>query len=144
MGHEAKNIEPLQPSVRPCCFRRKRSYLGGCRLRALLQTTTMPDSAKPDSPLGENSPAPIREEFLRMLRCPDSRQPLSIADESLLAALNSAISAGKVKNVGGESVAEIAQTALIREDGQFVYTIIGRIPRLTKEEGIAVSQFTGK
>ena len=79
-----------------------------------------------------------------MLRCPDSRQPLSIADESLLAALNSAISAGKVKNVGGESVAEIAQTALIREDGQFVYTIIGRIPRLTKEEGIAVSQFTGK
>ena len=78
-----------------------------------------------------------------MLLCPESRQPLALADASAVSALNKAISTGQVKNVAGEPIVESVDAALIREDGQVFYTVIGRIPRLTKEEGVAASQFLG-
>lgn len=85
----------------------------------------------------------LRDEFVRMLLCPESRQQLRLADKSLVAALNSAIAQGKVSTKGGEQLAEPADAALVREDNQIVYTVNGRIPRLTKEEGVVVSQFMG-
>lgn len=92
---------------------------------------------------GADSQAILRDEFLQMLRCPESRQALQLADEPTVTALNAAISAGNVTNAGGDKLEEPVDAALVREDREMVYTIIGRIPRLTKEEGVPTGQFLG-
>lgn len=86
--------------------------------------------------------AVLRPEFLKLLVCPESRQPLQLAEESLVKALNAAIAAGGVQTVAGDALTEPVEAALVREDGQVLYTINGRIPRLTKEEGVVVEQFS--
>ncbi len=73
----------------------------------------MPDSSSPLSP-----------ELLAQLRCPESRQPLALADEATLARLREA--AGDAELEG----------ALIREDGTRAYPIRDGFPILLIAEAI--------
>ena len=77
--------------------------------------------------------------LLDILCCPEARGKLSMADESTLSSLNSAISAGSVKNVGGERVTEPLTEALVSEDGKRLYPIREDIPVLLTDEAIALS-----
>ena len=78
----------------------------------------------------------IDPELLEILACPETHQPLQMADPELLAALNATAEAGGLKNVGGAEVAAGLDGGLVREDGAIVYPIRDRIPVLLVDEGI--------
>jgi uncharacterized protein YbaR (Trm112 family) len=80
----------------------------------------------------------IDKDLLEILACPATLQPLALADAALVARVNAAIAAGRVKNVGGKPVAEALPAALVRKDGQIVYAIRDEIPILLVDEGIPV------
>ena len=81
----------------------------------------------------------IDKDLLKILACPETRQPLSEASAELLDPLNQRIEAGEVNNVGGEPVADRLEAGLIREDGKILYPIRDAIPVLLIDEGIALS-----
>ncbi|HPP51568.1 MAG TPA: hypothetical protein PK777_01360 [Thermoguttaceae bacterium] len=78
----------------------------------------------------------VDTELLKMLVCPETHQPLREADEGLLAKLNEAIRAGRVKNRSGSSVTETLSEALLRQDGKVLYPVRDGIPVLLVDEGI--------
>ena len=80
----------------------------------------------------------IAPDLLEILRCPETRQTLTLADPAMLAACNERIAAGQVRNAAGEPVREPLIAALVRADGQRLYPIRDEIPILLVEEGIAV------
>ena len=55
----------------------------------------------------------IRDEFLKMLRCPVTLEPLALADAVLLAQLNESIAAGSLKNRAGDLVEEPLEGGLV-------------------------------
>lgn len=78
----------------------------------------------------------IDKDLLQILACPETRQPLAEAGSDVLEALNARISAGGVKNRGGNDVTEALTAGLVREDGQVVYPIREGIPVLLIDEGL--------
>jgi uncharacterized protein YbaR (Trm112 family) len=84
------------------------------------------------------SPIMIDPELLEILACPETHQPLAMADAELVSALNAAAEAGGLKNVGGAAVAGSLDGGLLREDGAIVYPIRDRIPVLLVDEGISL------
>ena len=66
---------------------------------------------------------PIDQELLDILVCPESRQPLTRAEQALLARLNDEIRARRLRNRGGEIVESEILEALVREDGKFLYVV---------------------
>ena len=84
----------------------------------------------------------ISKDLLAILVCPESRTPLDVADEDVLALVNHAIAAGKVTNKGGAPVTEKISAGLIRRDRAVLYPIIDRIPILLADEGISLGPFT--
>ena len=63
----------------------------------------------------------IDPELLEILACPETHQPLAMADAELVASLNEAIEAGGLANVGGAAVEGSLDGGLGREDGRIVY-----------------------
>ena len=80
----------------------------------------------------------IDPELLEILACPDTHQPLAMAEAELVASLNAAIEAGGLENVGGDKVEGPVDGGLVREDGKVIYPIRDRIPVLLVDEGIAL------
>ena len=80
----------------------------------------------------------IDEDLLKILACPESHQPLAMAEDALLDKVNAAIEAGECKNVGGEKVEVPLEAGLVREDEKIVYPIRDAIPVLLVDEGIPV------
>ena len=61
---------------------------------------------------------PISQELLEILVCPETKQPVAIADDALIARINADIEAGRLRNRGGDAVSEPIVEALVREDGK--------------------------
>lgn len=70
----------------------------------------------------------IPADFLAVLRCPSTRQPLALAEPDLLAQVNA-----RNDRPGGNLVA-----ALVREDRRVLYPIQNGIPVLLAEEAIVL------
>lgn len=81
----------------------------------------------------------IDSDFLKILCCPESRQPLALAGDALVSRLNADIAAGKLQNRAGKPVTRPCEGALLRKDGQFAYLICSGIPVLLPDEAIPVS-----
>ncbi len=82
---------------------------------------------------------PVSPELLEILVCPESRQPVAVAPEDLLAKLNGEIAAGTLRNRGGDAVTNPIAEGLLREDGKILYIVDDGIPVMLIEESIELS-----
>lgn len=78
----------------------------------------------------------VAQDLLDILVCPETKQPVRLADADVLARLNQAISDGSVKNRGGQPVTEPVREGLLREDGLFLYPVRDEIPIMLIDEAI--------
>ena len=80
----------------------------------------------------------IDKDLLEILACPETHQPLALAGDDAVAALNTKIEAGECTNVGGDKVTHKLDGGLVREDGTILYPIRDGIPVLLIDEGLKV------
>ncbi|HEX4000709.1 MAG TPA: hypothetical protein VHX65_19325 [Pirellulales bacterium] len=82
----------------------------------------------------------LSRDFLSMVRCPEDRSALTLADEPLVDEMNRAIADGRLKNRAGNTVRRSVDGGLVREDRSVVYPIVDQIPILLLDEGILLDQ----
>lgn len=80
----------------------------------------------------------IDAELLEILVCPETKQPVHVADAALLARINRAIEAGSLANRGGDVVRKPLDGGLVREDGRILYPVVDDIPIMLLDEAIEV------
>lgn len=78
----------------------------------------------------------IDQQLLDILACPETKEPVSLADETLIAKINAAIEAGTLQNRAGEAIKEKIDGGLVREDKKYLYPIRDDIPIMLIDEGI--------
>ncbi len=76
--------------------------------------------------------------FLEMLACPETHQPLRLGDAALVAAVNQKIARGEQRRRNGEIVTEPVEGLLLRPDGRVAYPIRDDFPLLLVEESLPV------
>lgn len=81
-------------------------------------------------------------QLLEILVCPETRQPLRVADADTLARVNSAIAAGSVVARSGTPVSGQLVEALVREDGNLLYPVRDEIPIMLVDEAIDLGQLS--
>ncbi len=89
--------------------------------------------------MGENSTSnkgTIDSGLLAILCCPETKQNVALANETLLEQVNAGIGKGEIQNKAGQQVKEKIDGGLIREDKQVLYPIRDQIPIMLIEEGI--------
>lgn len=83
----------------------------------------------------------LNNEFIALLACPETKQPLRLADQEVVHVVNAAIERGEVFNRGMRKVERCVETLLVREDGQVGYPVWDGIPTLLIDEGIPLERF---
>lgn len=83
----------------------------------------------------------VDKRLLDILCCPETKQHLKYLGSEEVAGINKAITAGTLKNRGGEAIRQNIDAGLLREDGQWLYPIRNDIPIMLIDEAIA---FSGK
>lgn len=82
---------------------------------------------------------PLDKELLDILVCPETKEPVAMADAGVLGRLNAAVAEGTAKTVGGELVSEPVAEGLLRQDGRILYPIRQGIPVMLIDESIDMS-----
>ena len=85
----------------------------------------------------------IDPNFLRMLICPGTKQPLRMATAEELARVNRDIAAGTARNRGGALVATPVSEGLVTADGAAFYPVLEGIPILLTSEAVMLSPASG-
>ncbi len=80
----------------------------------------------------------ISPELLEILACPETKQPLTMAAEALVAQLNERIAQGTLTNRAGATITEAIDSGLVREDGSYLYPVRDDIPIMLIDEAIAI------
>ena len=78
----------------------------------------------------------IDKELLEILACPETKEPVHLAEQSLVDELNARIERGEVLNRGGEKVEKTVDGGLVREDRAFLYRIEEDIPIMLINEAV--------
>lgn len=81
----------------------------------------------------------ISKELLDILACPETKQPLTLAEPALLDTLNQRIRQGTLTNRGGSPVIEPIDGGLVREDRRYLYPIRDDIPIMLIDEAIPLT-----
>jgi uncharacterized protein len=87
---------------------------------------------------GRESPAKVNidKDLLSILCCPETKQDVTLAPESVIAGINDRIGKGEVKNKAGQVVTERMDGGLLRADKKILYPIREDIPVMLIDEGI--------
>ena len=80
----------------------------------------------------------LNSALLEILRCPESRQRLSVASAELLAELESKRLAGTLFDENEATVSERIEAGLLREDGARFFIIRAGIPVMTLGDSISL------
>lgn len=78
--------------------------------------------------------------FLEVVACPETHQPLALADAALLAKLNAAVDKKKLKDRSQSLVEPRMQAALVRKDGAVAFPVWDDVPRLLVDAAIPLDQ----
>jgi uncharacterized protein len=79
-------------------------------------------------------------ELLEILVCPDTKDPVHLADETLLEKVNRAVAEGSLETRAGEKVEEPLEAGLVRDDGKILYPIREGIPIMLVDEAIELEK----
>jgi uncharacterized protein YbaR (Trm112 family) len=82
--------------------------------------------------------------ILATLRCPEDHSAVSLASESLITEINTAIRGGRLRNRAGQIVENQFDGGLTRASGDIMYPIIEGIPVLIRDEGVPLAQLGNK
>ncbi|HNZ48729.1 MAG TPA: hypothetical protein PLZ53_10440 [Candidatus Hydrogenedentes bacterium] len=82
----------------------------------------------------------VNPELLKILVCPENKTPLHPAAPEVLDALNAEVVAGTLKNRAGDTVTDLIQEGLIREDGAVLYIVRDDIPVMLIEEAVPLAK----
>ena len=80
----------------------------------------------------------LDKELLDILACPETKEPVRLADRSVIDAVNDRIEQGKVRTRGGKRVEKKIDAGLIRADGAYLYPVEDDIPIMLVDEAIAL------
>ena len=78
----------------------------------------------------------VSPDLLEILVCPETKQPVRPASAEVLARLNEAVKAGRVRTRGGRALEQAVAEGLVREDGRVLYPVDDGIPVMLIEESI--------
>ena len=81
----------------------------------------------------------IDKELLDILACPETKEPVQLADQALIETLNARIERGEVKNRGGKQVEKKIDSGLVRQDQAYLYPIEDDIPIMLIDEAIPLA-----
>jgi len=81
----------------------------------------------------------LSQELLEILVCPETKQPLTVATDTLVAQLNDRIAQGTLTNRSGATVTEAIDSGLVREDRQYLYPVRDDVPIMLIDEAIALN-----
>lgn len=84
----------------------------------------------------------VDAELLEILVCPETKEPVRLADADLLERVNAAIERGSVQNRGGETVEDTIDEGLVREDGKVLYAVRDDIPIMLIDEAIVLDDLS--
>ena len=85
----------------------------------------------------------LDKDLLEILACPETKEPVALADAGLVARVNAAIEAGSVKSRDGQDVTRTMDAGLLRQDGKALYPVRSGIPIMLIDESILVDEITG-
>ena len=78
----------------------------------------------------------IDQELLEILVCPETKEPVHLADAALIERVNARIAAGQLTNRGGAKLEKAIDGGLVRADGAYLYPIDDGIPIMLIDEAI--------
>lgn len=81
----------------------------------------------------------ITDDILKLLVCPESKQPLHRSDPALLDHLKQEAAAGTLKTVDGGAIAVDFEDILVRQDRRIGYLVRGGIPVLLVDQGVGLN-----
>ena len=82
----------------------------------------------------------IDEALLSIIVCPDTKDELRLASETVTSHVNQLIQEAKLDFVSGTKVNKRVDQLLVRMDGKVAYAVYEGIPNLILEDGILVSE----
>ena len=82
----------------------------------------------------------MNEELLKILVCPETKQPLRAAEPALIEKINASIDKGSLKNRGNRQITEKISGGLTRQDGKFLYPVREEIPIMLIDEAISLEE----
>ncbi len=84
----------------------------------------------------------IDKQLLDILVCPETKEPVSLADDDVVTKINEKIQSGELTDRGGEQVTESISGGLIRNDRQYLYMIREDIPIMLIDKAIPLAGLT--
>ena len=78
----------------------------------------------------------IDQSLLDILVCPETKQPLRVAEAGLLERVNASIEDGSIHDRGGRRIEVGLDEALVRKDGAVLFPVRDDIPIMLIDESI--------